>query len=148
MNVIFTTGKLRTLLPSLKNPVPAHIKSNVVDRITCPGWSSQYVGHTQLHLQKRCSEHDRASTPVGKHIEECVGLSKSLLHQTKVLGTALTLSKLLTLKAIFIAKLRPSLNSWEEFRQRHLMLRFWHVFYVLSELRFLTHVLFWISWVG
>ena len=43
----------------------AHIKSNVVYKITCPLGSAKYVGQRQRHLQKRFNEHDRASTPVG-----------------------------------------------------------------------------------
>ena len=124
LNVIFTTRKLRTLLPSLKSPVPTNLKSNVIYRITCPGCSAQYVGQTQRHLQKRCGEHAMASAPVGKHFKECAGMSGNLLHHTKVLDTAPTLSKLLILEAIHIAKLKPSLNNREEFRQRHLTLRF------------------------
>ena len=124
LNVIFTTRKLRTLLPSLKTPVPANLKSNVIYRITCPGCSAQYIGQTQRHLQKRCNEHSKVSTPVGKHFQECTGSTERVLNETKILNTCPSQSKLLTLEAIYIAKLKPSLNTREEFRQRHLTLRF------------------------
>ena len=65
-----------------------------------------------------------------------------------MLDTASTLWNLLTLEAIYIAKLRPSLKSRKEFRQLHVTLRFWNVFYVLTELMFPTHVLVWLSWLG
>ena len=124
LNVIFTTKKLRTLLPSLKCPVPANLKSNVIYRITCSGCSAQYVGQTQRHLQKRCNEHAKESTPVGRHFKECTGSVKSVLKNTKILDSSFSLPRLLTLEAIYIAKLKPVLNNREEFRQRHLALRF------------------------
>ena len=47
INVVFTIQKLRSVLPSLKCSVPAHLKSHVIYEITCPGCSAQYVGHTK-----------------------------------------------------------------------------------------------------
>ena len=123
VNVIFTTRKLRTILPSLKCPVPMKHKSNVVYRITCPGCEAQYIGQTQRHLQKRCSEHASLTTPVGSHLQCCIG-SVDILKHVKVIDQARSVQKLLTLEAIHISKLKPSLNTREEFRQRFLALRF------------------------
>ena len=62
INVVFTIRKFRSVLPSLKCSVPAHLKSHVIYEITCLGCSAQYVGQTQRHLKTRCKEHANVTT--------------------------------------------------------------------------------------
>ena len=47
--IIFTTGKLRTCLPTLKSSSDKNLKSHVVNKVTCNGCSSIYVGQTSRH---------------------------------------------------------------------------------------------------
>ena len=124
VNIVFTMQKLRSVLPSLKCSVPTHLKSHVIYEITCPGCSAQYVGQTQRHLKTRCKEHANVTTPVGSHFKDCVGHTGSLIDSTRIIDAARNCWKLSALEAIHIAKLSPTLNSREEFRQRHLSLRF------------------------
>ena len=120
VSVIFTTRKLKTCLPSLKAPVPMELKSCVVYQITCSGCNSCYVGQTARHLRTRLSEHRRPTAPVGGHLAECAGRDN---FQLKILGGSCNLVKLLTLEALFISRLKPDLNSREEYRQRPLTIR-------------------------
>ena len=120
VSVIFTTRKLKTCLPSLKAPVPMELKSCVVYQITCTGCNSCYVGQTARHLRTRLSEHRRPTAPVGGHLAECAGLDN---FQLKILGGSCGLVKLLTLEALFISRLKPDLNSRDEYRQRPLIIR-------------------------
>ena len=124
VNVIPTTKKLCTLLPSLKAPVPMHLKSSVVYQITCPGCAAQYIGQTVRHLVTRCKEHGAVSAPVGIHFRNCGQKTSDLVQFTKILEQNTSQALLLKLEAIHIARHKPSLNSREEFRSRQLSLRF------------------------
>ena len=48
VNIVFTTRKLRSILPILNCFVPTHLKSHVIFEITCTGCSSQYAGQTEI----------------------------------------------------------------------------------------------------
>ena len=54
---ILTTRKLRTALPTLKEPIPKNLSSNVIYRIKCTRCDSCYVGMTTRHLITRTKEH-------------------------------------------------------------------------------------------
>ena len=120
-NVIFTTRKLRTFLPSLKSKFDDELKSSVVYQIVCPGCQSSYVGQTTRHLTTRINEHQRSTAPVSQHLSVCSPMS--VFPQAKIIDSSRLPSKLLTLEALYIDKLKPSLNQREEFRQRHLTLK-------------------------
>ena len=49
IQIIFTTRKLRTCLPTLKLPFDKNLKSHVVYKVTCNECSSIYVGQTSRH---------------------------------------------------------------------------------------------------
>ena len=71
IRVVFTTRKLKSLLPSLKSDFPPELRSCVVYQIQCPGCNSSYVEHYVRHLATRHKEHQRVSAPVSQHITEC-----------------------------------------------------------------------------
>ena len=62
--VIFTLKKLKTVTPSLKEPVEKSLKSGVVYKIICPRCNACYVGQTSRHLQTRLREHANRKGPV------------------------------------------------------------------------------------
>ena len=55
--IIMTLRKMKTVLPSLKPPVPQMYKSNVVYQIECPRCKSRYVGQTSRQMQRRFTGH-------------------------------------------------------------------------------------------
>ena len=122
--VIQTTRKLRTMMPSLKAPIPAKLQSNVVYETTCPGCNAQYIGQTKRHLATRLTEHSRIGAPLGDHFRECIGSTSAIPSSTKIIDRNSSDACLLLLEAIHISQKRPALNAREEFRQRHLALRF------------------------
>ena len=65
IQIIFTTRKLKTCLPTLK--------SHVVNKITCNECSSTYVGQTSCHVTTKISKHQKQDSPVGQHLIECCG---------------------------------------------------------------------------
>ena len=122
--VIQTTRKLRTMMPSLKAPIPAKLQSHVVYETTCPGCNAQYIGQTKRHLATRLTEHGRIGAPLGDHFRECIGSTSAIPSSTKIIDRNSSDACLLLLEAIHISQNRPALNARQEFRQRHLALRF------------------------
>ena len=124
--LIMKTKKLKSVLPTLKPTVPEMLRSAVVYKIVCPGCDASYVGETSRHLQQRLREHLGKSGTIRKHIEYCQP-SLSLENFDKnvsILATSQSLPKLLTLEALFIKAINPSLNTKDEFRSRTLTLKF------------------------
>ena len=87
--IIFTTRKLKTCLPSLKTPFARELRSKVVYKLTGSGCNSTYVGQTVRHLATMVDEHRKGDSPVGQHLSECkkeVGgtaeLKSELIDQT------------------------------------------------------------------
>ena len=68
--IIFTTRKLITCLPSLKTSFARELRSKVVYNLTCSGCNSTYVGQTVRHLATRVDEHRKGDSPVGQHLLE------------------------------------------------------------------------------
>ena len=122
--VIQTTRKLRTMMPSLKALIPAKLQSHVVYETTCPGCNAQYIGQTKRNLATRLTEHSRIGVPLGDHFRECIGSTSAIPSSTKIIDRNSSDACLLLLEAIHISQKRPALNAREEFRQRHLALRF------------------------
>ena len=69
--IIFTTRKLKTCLPSLKTSVARELRSKVVYKLTCSGCNSTNVGQTVQNLFTRVHEHRKGDSPVGQHLLEC-----------------------------------------------------------------------------
>jgi hypothetical protein len=121
--VVFTLRKLKTVLPSLKPLIEKPLRSGVVYQIMCPRCRACYVGQTCRHLQTRFKEHLRESTPVGKHFKKCK--QTLTLDNIEILGSsARGEDYLMTLEALFINELRPTLNTKNEYRSRVLTIKF------------------------
>ena len=121
IQIIFTTRKLRTWLPTLKSPFDKNLKSHVY-KVTCNGCSSIYVGQTSRHVTTRISEHQKKGSPVGQHLVECFGTTHNVKWET--LDACRGVEKLMTIEAIYIKKLKPQLNTRDEFRGRELTLKY------------------------
>ena len=120
--IVMTIRKLKTTMPSLKPPVEKFIRSGVVYKITCPRCAACYVGQTSRHLQTRFREHSRYSGPVKAHLQQC-NTTISEKHVDILASTSRGEWHLLTLEALFIQELAPSLNTKEEYRSRTLTIK-------------------------
>ena len=118
---ILTLKKTKNLISHLKVPVPDMLRSNVVYKITCSQCNLSYVGQTSRHLQQRFKEHIGSQGLLKKHFEDC-NVSPSM-DMVKILGKA-KFDRLLTLEALFIAEIRPTLNTKDEYKSRTLKLKF------------------------
>ena len=118
--IIFTTCKLKSTLPSLKPVVEMPLKSRVVYKISCPGCEACYVGQTSRHLVTRIKEHTR-SAPVGAHFKRCnVPLS---MKSVSIVTSSKNIYQLLTMEALAIKSLKPTLNTKDEYRSRTLTIK-------------------------
>ena len=120
-NIVFTTSKLKTALPSLKTPTPNELRSRAVYEIRCPRCQSSHVVQTSRHLTTRQKEHSKPDCPVGKHFRDCLENTEDL--RAEVPDSAHDTGKLLTLEALHTAKRKPQLNTCKEYRSRQLMLK-------------------------
>ena len=120
--VIMKTQKTKTVLPSLKPMVPKMLRSDVVYKIECPRCNSSYVGQTSRHMQQRYREHFGKNKLPKKHFDSCE--IAPTYDCVSILGHSKTDAKLLTPEALFIKKLKPSLNTKDEYRSRTLTLKF------------------------
>ena len=118
-----TTKKLKQALPSLNSSVPKMLRSNVVHKIECPGCESSYVGQTVRHLQRRFREHLGSNGLMRKHFETC-GVQTPSSDLVEILDKSRSYVRLLTLEALWINKLKPKLNTKDEYRSRTLTLKF------------------------
>ena len=118
--VLLTTRKIETVLPSLKSKIPEDLKSRVIYEMTCSGCKSSYVGQTKRHLMTRLAEHARISSPVGSHLKNCIRDASEIW--SKILDQTEDPGRLLTLEDLYIARRHPTLNQFEEYRQRQLNL--------------------------
>ncbi|XP_057292546.1 uncharacterized protein LOC130621255 [Hydractinia symbiolongicarpus] len=117
--IIFTLNKLKSCLPSLKPTVEKSLKSGVVYKFSCPRCSSCYVGQTSRHLICRFKEH-RRNGPVADHWKECER-ELSIDDVTILCSNSKSTYHLMTLEALFINQLKPSLNTKDEYRFRPLL---------------------------
>ena len=118
--IIFTTRKMKTCMPSLKSSFSSELKSKVVYSLECCGCKSIYVGQTVQHFTTRIEEHRKEDTPVGQHIRQCSIESGKSEFKWKIIDQASSSIKLLTLEALHIRKERPAINTRDEFRSREL----------------------------
>ena len=91
--IIFTTRKMKTCLPSLKTSFARKLRSKVAYKLTCSGCNSTYVGQTVRHLATRIDEYRKRVSPIGQHLLECnkeVGgsaeLKSEIIDQTEFLS--------------------------------------------------------------
>ena len=120
VSTTFTTRKLKSYLPSLKDPIPEELSSKVIYQIECPGCHSRYVGQTARHVITRLGEHRRKSSPLGRHFGECADKTGEVT--ATVLHRCTNVNKSLTMETLYIARTRPILNQREEYRSRDLTL--------------------------
>ena len=107
--IIFTTRKLRTCLPTLKSPFDKNLKSHVVYKITFKGCSSIYVGQTSRHVTTRILEHQKKDSPVGQHLVECCGTTHNV--KWEILDASRGVEKLMTMEAIYIKGMQETLQQ-------------------------------------
>ena len=138
--VIFTLRKLKTVLPSLKEPVEKNLRSGIVYKIMCSHCEVCYVGKTRRHLQARVQEHLRRKGPVKTHLEKCVdGISED---SVEILGsTTKGEVHLLTLEALWIREIKPFLNTQDTMRSRDLKLtiKLWFIFFPKTCVYLIRH---------
>ena len=80
-----------------------------------------YVGQTGRHLITRMKEHKR-SGPVGNHLKDCnVELPMDMVDIKA--KTNKSTSFLMTLEALIIDKIKPVLNTKDEYRSRALTIK-------------------------
>ena len=123
---VFTMKKLKTVLPSLKEPTPKMLLSNIVYKMNCSRCESCYVGYTTRHTITRCSEHRRgvnANEAMKEHKKRCntdlwEGTSVQVLDRTNR-----GLIFLSILEALHIRDHKPDLNVRDEFRGRTLRIK-------------------------
>ena len=123
VQVVFTTRKLQSCLPSLKSAFSNDLKSRVVYKLSCSGCTSTYVGQTVRHLITRIEEHKKVDSPVGLHLQQCQLEGNSADLSWEIIDRSNNQTKLLTLEAIHIRKEKPGLNTRDEFRSRELTLK-------------------------
>ena len=121
---IFTLRKLKTVTPSLKEPVVKSLKSGVVYKLKCPRCNACYVGATTRHLQTRVREHrSRKKQTMYKHLENCNSVKEDI--DVDILGqTWQGEVHLFTLEALWIRQLKPQINVRDEFKSRELVIKF------------------------
>ena len=108
--VIFTLKKLKTVLPSLKPKVDVSLRSRVVYKIICPCCTACYVGQTIRHLLCRIREHRRLSTCKGAYFRAC-NVHLTMSDMSIIASSLRTVSQLMTLEALCINDLKPSLDT-------------------------------------
>ena len=123
VQVVFTTRKPESCLPSLKSAFSNDLKSRVVYKLSCSGCSSTYVGRTVRHLTTRIEEQNKADSPVGLHLWQCQLEGKSADLSWEIIDRSNNQTKLLTLEVIHIRKEKPDLNTRDKFRSRELTLK-------------------------
>ena len=125
--VIFTLRKLKTLTPSLKPPVERTLRSGVIYKIQCPRCTACYVGATTRHVITRFKEQkDTKGKTVYKHLLAC-GAREEVSDERDLDILCSTLRgevHLLTLEALWIREIKPSINVKDEYRSRELTIKF------------------------
>ena len=95
------------------------LKSGVVYKLTCPSCSACYVGETTRHLQTRVKEHIQKKGPMRTHLALCeTTLSDENVEILQ--ASARGEGYLLTLEALHIRDVKPTINTKEEWRSREL----------------------------
>ena len=120
--VVMTLRKTKTVLPSLKPPVDKELRSGVVYKIQCSRCQACYVGQTARHLTTRISEHKTKKGPVKEHFLNCD--TEVTFESVDILASSsLGENTLLTLEALYIKDIRPSINTKDEWKSKALRIR-------------------------
>ena len=119
--IIFMLKKLKSCLPSLKPQVEKSFKSGVVYQIKCSRCSACYVGQTTRHLIYRIKEH-RRNGPVANHMKAC-NLELTMDNVSILCSNTKSTYKLMTLEALMINEIKPTLNTKDEYRSRSLVIK-------------------------
>ena len=121
-NIVMTLRKLKTVMPSLKSPTEKMLKSGVVYKLTCPSCSACYVGETTRHLQTRVKEHIKKKGPMKTHLGRC---DTTLVDDNVEILQASARGEgfLLTLEALYIKEVKPTINTKEEWKSRELKIK-------------------------
>ena len=122
LQVVFTTLKLRSCLPTPKSSFDRDLKSHVVYEIKCNGSRSIFVGQTSRQVTTKITEHQKKDSLVGQHLVECRGARNDI--EWKFLDACRTIEKLMIIKAIYISKLKPALNTRDEYKGQDLTLKY------------------------
>jgi len=121
-SIIMTLRKLKTTLPSLKQPIEKFLRSGVVYEITCARCNAAYVGQTARHLRTRFWEHQKKTAPVRKHMDRCE-CNCTMEHVNILASSSRGEQHLKTLEALFIEERNPTMNTQEDFRNRSLTIK-------------------------
>ena len=122
--IVMTLRKLKTTMPSLKPPIEKPLRSGVVYKISYPGCQACYVDQTSRHLLTRYKEHMKPSAPVSQHAKECRKTIK--LEDVEILTSSPRGEvHLMTLEALYIEELKPTINTKDEFKSRTLTIKFY-----------------------
>ena len=124
VNVIFTTRKLKTALPSLKPATPKELSSRVIYQFTCSSCNACYVGQTSRHLKTRVNEHLKEKAPVGQHLRTCGSLQS---YDLEIIDKHYNVSTHVTLESLYIAMLRPEINGKQEYTSRPFTVKLWEL---------------------
>ena len=103
------------------------IRSGVIYKIQCPRCAACYVGATTRHVLTRFKEQrDTKVKSVYKHLVECDARNAlSEEHNLDILCSTLRGEvHLLTLEALWIRDIKPSMNVKDEYRSRELTIKF------------------------
>ena len=110
VSVVFLTRKLKSVISNLKGRFPDKLKSRTIYKLNCSSCYACYVGMSSRHLKTRLGEHLKENAPVKQHLVECNVNDFS----SSILASCFNLTKLAILEALFIEKLKPSINSKDE----------------------------------
>ena len=124
--VIFTMRKLKTVTPSLKPPIERNLKSGVIYKIQCPRCTACYVGATTRHVITRFKEQiGTKEKSVYKHLMACDARSDVSEKDLDIVCSTLRGEvHLLTLEALWIRDMKPSINVKDEYKSRELVIKF------------------------
>ena len=113
--IIFTTSKLKSRLPSLKTFFARELRSKVVFKLTCSGCNSTYVVQTVRHLDTRVDKHRKSDSPVGQHLLECnKEVCDTAELNSEITDKTASTHNLLTVEALHIWRERHhGFRSWE-----------------------------------
>ena len=109
--IVMTLRKLRTVLPSLKPPIPKELRSGIVYQIQCPRCDTCSVCQTDRHWQIRFKE------PVAIHLHQC-GTTLTYEDTDILVTSSRGEAYLITLEALWIRMNRPEIKTKYECKSR------------------------------
>ena len=118
--IVSTIKKIKTVLPSLKVSVEKPMQSGLVYKITCSRCLSCYVGQTTRHLLTRVKEHKYKA--VGHHFKTC-NVELSINHAEIIAKSTKSKYNLMTLEALLIQEIKPTLNTKDKYRSCELIIK-------------------------